>query len=55
MKILVVLEFDVPSAEQVAGILLAMNPPSLPHFAGTANIVVEPHASELREWLEEEL
>lgn len=52
MKMLIVLEFEIPNPEAVTGILHTIDPPNLPHFAGKARIVVEPHATELTDWLD---
>lgn len=54
MKTLVVLTFDIPGPEAVPDVLTAINPPQLPHFAGQARIVVEPHATALTTWLDGE-
>lgn len=51
MKIMIVLNFEVPDAEAVPGILTAIDPPHLAHFAGVAHVVVEPHVAELESWL----
>lgn len=54
MRVLYVIECDVPSPEQVAMPLAALNPPSLPYFKGKVRVVIEPHATELLDWLDEE-
>lgn len=54
MRVLVVLEFDVPTVEDIPAVLTAIDPPHLPHYVDGVNVVPEPFATELREWLDEE-
>lgn len=53
MKAIIVLTFDLPDPEAVPAVLTAINPPSLPYFAGTARIAVEPVASRVEQWLDQ--
>lgn len=53
MKALIVLSLEVPDPESIVDALTAVNPPTVPHFAGMAYVVPEPHASEMIAWLEE--
>lgn len=52
MQILVVLVFDVSAPEKVVEILDEIDPARLPHFAGTARVVVGEHVDELNQWLD---
>lgn len=52
MKTNIVLEFDVPDPAAIVDVMKKLDPPSLPHFAGSARVVVEPHASRMIEWLD---
>ena len=53
MKAIVVLEFDLPTPEHVADVMLAINPPRLPHFVGKARVAIEDVAQDVIDWLEE--
>jgi len=53
MKVLIVTEHEVQDPEDVPRILTAMNPPALPHFTGTARVVVDPEASVVTTWLDQ--
>lgn len=50
---LLVLTMDLPEPEKIVDVLDIINPPNLPHFAGTIRPVVDPSASELEKWLDE--
>lgn len=52
MKVLVALTFEANQPEDVVPILQAIDPPNLPHFAGLARVVVDPHASAIEQWLD---
>lgn len=52
MKALLVLTLELPDPEAIVATLEAVNPPSVPHFAGDVRIVVEPHASTVTTWLD---
>lgn len=52
MKVVLVLTFDVPTPEAIVPVLLKVDPPSVPHFAGTARIVLDPEASAVESWLD---
>lgn len=52
MKALVVLTFDLPDPEAIVEVLEKVDPPQLPHFSGTARIVVDPEASAVEQWLD---
>lgn len=54
MKMLLVLSFDVPTPEDIVPILKKINPPNLPHFANEVRAVIEPAASTVIEWLDED-
>jgi hypothetical protein len=51
-KVLIILTFEA-TPEQLPGIITAMDPPNLPHFAGELRITADPHASQLIAWLDE--
>lgn len=53
MKVLVILEFEIPNPECVAEVLSAINPPALPHFQGDARITIEPVSSAIINFLDE--
>ena len=53
MRAYLVLELDVPDHDDVRATIAAVNPPTLPHFAGTLHVVVDPDALELEAWLDE--
>jgi hypothetical protein len=52
-RLIVVLSFDVPEPDDIAEVLTAINPPSLPHFAGQARISVEPVSRQVETWLDD--
>jgi hypothetical protein len=52
MKALIVLTFEIPTPEHIATVLDAINPPTLPHFAGQARVVVDPFATTVTKWLD---
>lgn len=54
MRAAVLLSFDLPSTEDAAGVLSAIDPPHLPHFAGLARITVNPWASAMERYLDED-
>jgi hypothetical protein len=51
MRISVVLNFDVPTPEKAAEVLLAIDPPKLPYFVDESHVVPEPFSIELAAWL----
>lgn len=53
MKVMVVVALDVPNTDDITKVLEAIDPPNIPHFAGTVHVVPEPFASTLQDWLEE--
>jgi hypothetical protein len=52
MKAVVVLTFEVPDPEALAGVLVAIDPPHLPYFTGEARVTVDPWASALEAFLD---
>jgi hypothetical protein len=54
MRVMVVIEFNVPTVEAIADVLLAIDPPNLPYFVDGVRVVPGPFADELVEWLDEE-
>jgi hypothetical protein len=56
VKALVVLSFELPDdgAAFLTDIFDKIDPPSLPFFAGVARVTVDPLASQVEEWLDEE-
>ncbi len=54
MKAIVVLTFDLQSPEDIAEVVKAINPPSLPYFAGEARVTSDPWASVVTDWLDAE-
>jgi hypothetical protein len=60
VRALVVLSFEIPDdraaflAGILAGILAKIDPPALPFFAGSARITVDPVATAVERWLDEE-
>lgn len=53
MRIAIVLEFDIANPEDASTVLRAIDPPKLPFFDGAAQIVMEPHLSQMLRWLDE--
>jgi hypothetical protein len=53
MKALIVLTFNVPTPDDLGEVLLAIDPPSLPHFEGNARVTVDPYATEIERWLDQ--
>lgn len=51
-KMLVVLSFVVDKPEDASTIIKAVDPPHLPFSDGLSRVVLDPHASELLEWLD---
>ena len=51
-KFIIVLTFDT-NPDEIAEVITKINPPSLPGFAGTARIAVDPVATKVEEWLDE--
>lgn len=54
MKVIVVLSFDLQNPEDIVQVVKAINPPSLPYFAGEARITNDPWASTVTDWLDAE-
>jgi hypothetical protein len=54
MRVLYVIECDIPTAADVAEPIKAMRPPMIPYFAGAVRVVIEPEASALVTWLDEQ-
>lgn len=57
MKYIVVLSLDLDGLsgpEALVEVLKKIDPPSLPGFTGTARIAVDPVASKIEEWLDED-
>lgn len=54
MRVLIVLEFDVETVDEIPTVLKAIDPPGLPFFVDGVSVVPEPFATELRDWLDEE-
>lgn len=52
MKVLIVVECDVPEVDAIAEVLRSIDPPNIAHFAGVVRVVPEPHATELQKWLD---
>ena len=52
MRVLYVVTCDIPSPAEVAEPIKAMNPPTLPYFAGEIRVVAEPDATEVLRWLD---
>lgn len=44
---------EVPDPEAVAEVMKSIDPPSVPHFAGSAHVIVEPHLTTLLGWLDD--
>lgn len=55
MKLSIVLNFDVPTPEAAAEILLAIDPPKLPYFVDSTRVVPDPFATDLETWLDSPL
>lgn len=54
MKAVVVLTFELPNPEAAADVLDAIDPPHLPHFAGEARITVDPWATAVEDFLDDD-
>lgn len=60
MRALLLLSFDFPetdgadAAAVMADVVKRIDPPSLPFFAREARITLDPHASVIERWLDEE-
>lgn len=52
MKALVVVSLNLPTPESVVEVLDALDAPRIPHFAGQVRVVVEPHATQVTDWLD---
>lgn len=53
MKTIVVIVLNLPTPEDIITVLEHINPPQIPFFGNEVRIVIDPHATELLEWLEE--
>lgn len=53
MKCLMVLTFDLDTPEDAPRILKELNPPDVQGFTGIARVVLDPHATAIEEWLDE--
>jgi hypothetical protein len=51
---IVVLSFQIDHTEQITDVLEFMDPPEIPHFAGSAHILVGDNAQDLIRWLDED-
>jgi len=54
MKLLVVLTFDVPAPASAATVLRAIDPPRLPFFTGDARVTVDPYATAVENYLDDD-
>lgn len=54
MKAIIVVTVDLPTPEDAATVLEAMNPPSIPHFLGEVRVAVGEHAQRVIDWLDED-
>jgi hypothetical protein len=60
MKALIVLTFNVPgdtpeeTAQEISQIITRIDPPSLPHFANNLRVTVDPWATTVERWLDDE-
>lgn len=55
MKLVVVLGFDVPDMDTApADILKAIDPPHLPYFVGEARLTVDPWATTVERYLDQD-
>jgi len=52
MRVLYVVTCEIPSPDEVAEPLKAMDPPALPYFAGEVRVVIEPTATQVLRWLD---
>lgn len=55
VRTLFVLDVDLPNPEAVADVVAAIDPPSVPHFAGTLRIAVAPASTAVTNYLDDEL
>jgi len=53
VRVLYVIECNLPAAIDVAEPIKAMRPPTIPYFAGAVRVVIDPEASALVAWLDE--
>ena len=51
MRAIVVLEFDLPSPDDLAEVVKAIDPPRLPHFSGTAHVAIQESAAAVVDYL----
>lgn len=54
MKAIIVVSVDLPTPEHAVDVLTAMDPPSIPHFAGEVRVSVGEDAQRVIDWLDEE-
>jgi hypothetical protein len=53
MKYLIVLTLDLPGPEHMARAVEKIDPPKIPGFVRPLRITVDPHATNIEEWLDE--
>jgi hypothetical protein len=53
-KFLITLTFDLDNVDDLATVLKIIDPPHIPWFTGTARIAIDPVATRVEEWLDEE-
>ena len=53
MRVVVVIECDLPHPDDITETLLALDPKTVPHFAGVVRVAIDPTALTLLDWLDE--
>ncbi len=54
MRAIVVLSFELPDPDAIVEVMKALDPPALPHFAGEARVAIDPVASQVCKWLDDD-
>lgn len=54
MKYMIVLTLDLDNPDDVAAALKVIDPPSIPGFSGVMRVAIDPVATQIEEWLDEQ-
>lgn len=53
MRAIIVLELDIPAPEDLPIVLQHLDPPTVPYFAGTLRVAIDPVATTVLTYLDE--
>lgn len=54
MKAIIVISLELPEPDNIIDALDHIKPPSIPHFAGKVRVAIDPEATTVIRWLDDE-